>query len=114
MNSVRNNVQILGNLGQDPQVITTESGKKIARFSIAATESYTDAKGQRIQNTHWFRVVAWEGVAASAEKKLSKGSKVVVHGKLSTNNWTDKNGVKHNDVVIVASEFVPMEAVVKE
>ncbi|GAB4143400.1 MAG: single-stranded DNA-binding protein [Bacteroidia bacterium] len=106
MNSLRNNVQLIGNLGQNPEVFNTEKGHKVARFSIAAQESYTDKNGKRVINTQWFNVVAWEGMAGFAEKFLTKGRQVAIAGKLNNKSWTDKNGNKRNTIEIVATDIL--------
>lgn len=94
-----NRVMIIGNLGQDPSVMMTPQGKKVAKFSVGVSEKFTDRNGLTQQKTEWFNVVLWDGnngngVASIAEKWLKKGSPVYIEGKLQTRSWDDPNGVK--------------------
>ena len=94
MYALRNRVQLIGNLGNKPEMKQTESGKKLAQFNLATSESYRNAKGEKITETQWHRVIAWGKVAEVAEKYLDKGREVVVEGKLINRNYTDKDGKK--------------------
>jgi single-strand DNA-binding protein len=94
MNALRNKVQLIGNLGNAPEVRNTESGKKLARFSIATNENYRNAKGEKIEETQWHNLVAWGKVAEIVEKYLGKGSEIAVEGKLVNRSYTDKEGNK--------------------
>ena len=94
MYALKNKVQLIGNLGNAPEVKTTESGKKLARFSVATNESYRNAKGEKVTETTWHNLVAWGKVADLAEKFLHKGTEVVIEGKLINRNYTDKDGIK--------------------
>jgi single-strand DNA-binding protein len=94
MYALRNKVQLIGNLGNVPEVKNTENGKKLARFSVATNESYRNAKGEKVTDTQWHSLVAWGKVAEIAEKFLNKGSEVAVEGKLIHRNYTDKEGNK--------------------
>ena len=94
MSGYLNRVQLIGNLGQDPEVRATQAGKKIVTLSIATSESWKDKHtGERMQSTEWHRVVIFnEGLATIAEQYLTKGAKVLVEGKLVTNKWKDRDG----------------------
>ena len=94
MYALKNKVQLIGNLGNAPEVKTTESGKKLARFSVATNESYRNAKGEKVTETTWHNLVAWGKVAEIAEKYLTKGKEVAVEGKLINRSYTDKEGNK--------------------
>lgn len=94
MYALKNKVQLIGNLGNKPEIRTTEAGKKIARFSIATNEVYKDPNGERITETQWHNLVAWGKVADIAEKYLEKGSEVVIEGKLVNRNYSGKDGNK--------------------
>ena len=94
MYALKNKVQLIGNLGNAPEVKTTESGKKLARFSVATNESYRNASGEKVTETTWHNLVAWGKVADLAEKFLHKGTEVVIEGKLINRNYTDKDGIK--------------------
>jgi len=94
MFALKNKVQLIGNLGNKPEVRTTDAGKKIARFSIATNEIYKDSNGEKITETQWHNLVAWGKVADIAEKYLDKGSEVVIEGKLINRNYNGKDGNK--------------------
>ncbi len=94
MNALRNKVQLIGNLGNAPEVRNTESGKKLVKFSVATNEVYNNNKGEKVKETQWHNVIAWGKVAEIAEKYLHKGSEVAVEGKLITRNYNDKEGNK--------------------
>ena len=94
MNALKNKVQLIGNLGNAPEIKSIESGKKMARFSMATNENYRNAKGEKVTETTWHNLVAWGKVAELAEKFLQKGTEVVIEGKLINRNYTDKNGNK--------------------
>ena len=94
MYALKNKVQLIGNLGNKPEIRTTEAGKKLARFSIATNESYRNTKGEKITETQWHRLVAWGKVAEIIEKYLNKGSEIAIEGKLVSRNYNDKEGNK--------------------
>ncbi|MGN6493326.1 MAG: single-stranded DNA-binding protein [Agriterribacter sp.] len=94
MNALQNKVQLIGNLGSNPDVSNTESGKKKARVSIATNEVYRNAKGESIKETQWHNAIAWGKNAELIEKYLSKGSKVAIEGKLVNSSYVDKDGIK--------------------
>ena len=94
MYALKNKVQLIGNLGNAPEIKNTESGKKLARFSIATNENYRNAKGEKVTETTWHNLVAWGKVADLAEKFLHKGTEVVIEGKLINRSYTDKDGTK--------------------
>jgi single-strand DNA-binding protein len=94
MYAFRNRVQLIGNLGNKPEVKKTENGKKLAQFSLATSENFRNSKGESIKETQWHRVVAWGKVAEVAEKFLDKGKAVAIEGKLVSRNYNDKEGNK--------------------
>jgi single-strand DNA-binding protein len=106
MNALRNKVQLIGNLGNAPEVRTTESGKKLVKFSIATNESYRNAKGEKVTETQWHNIIAWGKVADIAEKYLTKGTEVAIEGKLMNNNYTDKDGNKKYSTEIQVHELL--------
>ena len=106
MMTIKNRVQLVGNLGTTPTVKTLDSGNKVARFSVATNEYYTNKKGEKINETHWHNVVVWGKLAEIAEKILDKGTEVAIDGKLSTRNYTDKAGAKRYMTEVVASELL--------
>ncbi len=110
MSNLRNKVQLIGHLGNDPEIINLESGKKIAKFSIATNESYKNEKGEKVEDTQWHNLVAWNKTAEIAEKYLKKGKEIVVEGKLSSRSYDDKEGVKRYVTEIVVQEFLMLGA----
>jgi single-strand DNA-binding protein len=106
MNTLRNKVQLIGNLGQNPEVRTFDNGKAVARFSLATTDSYRDVSGKKITETQWHNLVAWGNLAKLVEKYLIKGSEVAVEGKLTHRAYDDKDGKKCFYTEVVMSEMV--------
>ena len=106
MNALKNKVQLIGNLGNTPEVKTTENGKKLVRFSIATNETYRNSKGEKVMETQWHNVIAWGKVAEIAEKYLVKGSEVAIEGKLMNNNYTDKDGNKKYNTEVQVHELL--------
>ncbi len=106
MYALKNKVQLIGNLGNAPEVKTLDGGKKMARFSIATNESYRNAKGEKITETQWHNMIAWGKVAEIAEKYLTKGKEVVVEGKLVNRNYTDKDGNKKYITEVQVNELL--------
>lgn len=106
MYTLRNKVQLIGLLGNAPEVRTTESGKKLARFSIAINEFYRNARGEKIKETTWHNLIAREKVADIAEKYLSKGSEVAVEGKLVNRSYTDRESMKRYTTEIEIGELL--------
>jgi len=106
MNTLRNRVQLIGNLGNDPEIITLESGKKLAKMAIATNESYKNAKGEVVKETQWHNVVAWGKTAEIVEKYLTKGKEVAVEGKLTSRSYEDKEGVKRYITEINCNELL--------
>jgi single-strand DNA-binding protein len=102
-----NKVILIGNLGRDPEVRSTQDGMKIVQLSIATSESWKDKmSGERKDKTEWHRVVIFnERLAEVAEKYLKKGSKVYVEGQLQTRKWTDKDNVEKYTTEVVLSRF---------
>ncbi len=106
MNALKNKVQLIGNLGNAPEVKNTEKGKKLAKFSIATNETYYNAKGEKVTETQWHSLIAWGKVAETAEKYLNKGSEVAIEGKLMNNNYIDKDGNKRYSTEIQVHELL--------
>ena len=106
MNAVKNKVQLIGNLGQDPEVKSIGEDKKVAHLSVATNENYKNAKGEKVTETQWHNVVAWGKLADIAEKYLVKGTEVVIEGKLINRNYTDKQGVKRYATEVQANELL--------
>jgi len=94
MQSLKNRVHLIGFLGNTPEIKKTENGKSLARFSIATNERFTNAAGEKITETIWHNLIAWNQLADIAEKFLLKGSQVAVEGKLINRSYTDTEGTK--------------------
>lgn len=101
-----NKVMLIGNLGKDPEIRAIPSGVKVANFSIATTERYTDKNGQKVDKTEWHNIVMWRGLAEVAEKYLKKGKQIFVEGRLQTRSWDDQTGQKKYMTEIVADNMV--------
>ncbi len=110
MNALRNKVQLIGNLGMNPEVKILDGGKKLAKLTIATNETYKNAKGERVTETQWHNLTAWGKTADLVEKYLSKGSEVAVEGKLINRNYTDKEGVKRYSTEIQINEILMLGA----
>lgn len=110
MNALKNKVQLIGNLGNDPEIKTFDGGKTKARFSMATSESYKNDKGERITETQWHNIVAWNGTAKIVEKLLKKGSEVAIEGKLTSRSWDDEDGKKHYITEVIASEILLLKS----
>ena len=106
MSTLRNKVQLIGNLGNNPEIITLESGKKLAKFSIATNENYKNSKGEKVTDTQWHNVVAWNKTAEIIEKYLEKGSEVAIEGKLTTRSYETKEGEKRYITEVVCNELL--------
>lgn len=102
-----NKVTLVGNLGRDPEVRSTQDGVKIVSLNLATSETWKDkASGERKEKTEWHRVVIFnERLAETAEKFLRKGSKIYLEGSLSTRKWTDKDGVEKYTTEVVIGKF---------
>lgn len=118
MNALKNRVQLIGHLGQDPEVKHLTSGSTLARFSLATSESYKNKQGERVEDTQWHNVVVWGKLAEIAGEYLQKGKQIALEGKLNHRSYDDKDGNKRYVTEIVASDFLMLdkkgESVVKE
>lgn len=106
MNSLSNRVTLIGNLGQDPDTKSTESGKKVTHFTLATKDGYKNADGQKVMETTWHNIVAWNGLADVAGRFLKKGEEVAVEGRIVYRTYEDKKGVTKNVTDIVLSDLV--------
>ncbi len=110
MYALKNKVQLIGNLGNAPEVKTLESGKKMARFSVATNEIYRNAKGEKVTETQWHNLIAWGKVAEIVEKFLTKGKEVAIEGKLINRSYNDKDGNKKYVTEIQVNELLLLGA----
>jgi single-strand DNA-binding protein len=106
MSTLRNKVQLVGNLGNDPEIITLESGKKLAKFSIATNETYKNSQGEKVTDTQWHTVIAWNKTADIVEKYLEKGKEVALDGKITYRSYEDKDGEKRYVTEIIVNEIL--------
>ena len=106
MNSLRNKVQLIGNLGNDPKMVTLENGSKLAKFSIATNESYKNAEGEKVTDTQWHNIVAWGKLAEIAENYLIKGKEVMIEGKLMSRSYETKEGEKRYITEVKCNELL--------
>ena len=106
MQALKNKVQLIGNIGNQPEVKTMESGKKFARFSVATSETYRNAKGEKVTETQWHNIVCWGKLAEIVEKYLTKGKEVALEGKLVNRSYNDKEGNKKYICEVQASELL--------
>ena len=106
MNSLRNKVQLIGNVGGTPTVKTLESGAKVASFSIATDDSYKDKEGNKVEQVQWHNVEAWGKVVDIVEKYVDKGSQIGLEGKLVTETYEDKDGVKRYNTKVRLNELL--------
>lgn len=101
-----NKVILIGNLGRDPEVRTTQSGTKVANLSLATSDSWKDRNtGERREKTEWHRVVIFGNLADIAERYLKKGSKVYISGQLQTRKWQDQSGQDRYTTEVVLQGF---------
>jgi single-strand DNA-binding protein len=106
MNAMKNRVQLIGNVGNDPEIKTLESGKKLAHLTIATNEIYRNDKGDKVEQTEWHRVTAWGKTAEIIEKFVVKGKEVAIEGKLTHRSYDDKNGEKRYITEVVVNEIL--------
>jgi single-strand DNA-binding protein len=106
MNALRNKVQLIGNTGNDPEIINLESGKKLAKMTLATNESYKNDQGEKITDTQWHNVIAWGKTADLIEKYVSKGKEVAIEGRLTHRSYEDKSGEKRYMTEVVVNELL--------
>ncbi|WP_026810562.1 single-stranded DNA-binding protein [Arenibacter latericius] len=106
MSTIRNHVQLIGNLGEDPKVTILENGRKAARFSLATNEFFKNVKGEKTQNTEWHSIVAWGKTAEIIEKYAGKGQEIGVVGKLKTRTYTTNDGNQRYITEVEAREIL--------
>ena len=106
MNNLRNKVQLIGHLGADPEIKIFDSGKKMVKLSLATSESYKNAGGEKIEQTQWHNIIAWGKTADIAEKYLQKGNEIAVDGKIQYRSYEDKNGEKKYITEITVNELL--------
>lgn len=110
MSNLSNRVNLIGNLGKDPEIKNFDGQGKLARLSLATSDSYTNKEGEKVTDTQWHNVVAWNGLAGIAEKYLKKGSKIAVGGRIATRSYEAENGDKRYMTEIVANELLMLDS----
>lgn len=101
-----NKVILVGNVGMDPEVRTTESGVKMARLRLATTERYTDRQTNETKEmTEWHTIILWRGLANVVDSYVKKGSQIYIEGRLRTREWTDKDNIKRYSTEILADDM---------
>jgi single-strand DNA-binding protein len=106
MNALRNKVQLIGRLGQDPEIMNFEDGNKMAKFSLATDDSYKDKNGEKVERTQWHNVVVRGGLVNIVENYVAKGKEIAVEGKLTHRSYDDKEGIKRYITEVVCNELL--------
>jgi single-strand DNA-binding protein len=106
MNAMKNRVQLIGHVGQEPEVKTIGEGKKVANITIATNDYYINDKGEKIEQTEWHRVTAWGKIADIIEKYVTKGKEIAIEGKLTHRSYDDKDGIKRYITEVVANDIL--------
>lgn len=106
MSTLKNSVQLMGRLGQDPEVLNLDSGKKLVKFSLATNDYYTKKDGEKVTTTDWHNIVAWGKTAEIIEKYVTKGREVIVRGKLSNRSYETSEGEKRYITEVNCQEIV--------
>ncbi|QBZ97226.1 single-stranded DNA-binding protein [Flavobacterium sangjuense] len=106
MNAMKNKVQLIGHVGQEPEIKAFDGGKKVANITIATNEYYTNDKGEKVEETQWHRVSAWGKVADIIEKYVTKGKEIAIEGKLTHRSYDDKEGNKKYVTEVVANDIL--------
>lgn len=106
MNAMKNKVQLIGHVGNEPEIKNFEGGKKVANLTLATNEIYRNEKGDKVEQTEWHKVVAWGKTAELIEKYVIKGKEIAVEGKLTYRSYEDKNGEKRNITEVIVNEIL--------
>jgi len=106
MNNLKNRVNLIGNLGADPEVKELESGKKIAKVRLATSENYKNKDGEKVTDTQWHNLIMWGPKAEFVEKYLKKGQEVAIEGKLNHRSYDNAEGEKKYFTEIVVNEVL--------
>ncbi|WP_203256244.1 single-stranded DNA-binding protein [Hyunsoonleella ulvae] len=106
MNALRNKVQLIGRLGQDPEIVNFSNGNKIAKFSLATDDSYKDKSGNKVERAYWHNIVVRGGLVNVVENYISKGKEVAIEGKLTNRTYEDKDGNQRYITEVVCNELL--------
>lgn len=103
---MKNSVQLIGHVGQEPEIKNLEGGKKLANLSIATNEVYYRENGDKVEKTEWHRITAWGKTAEIIENYVTKGKEIAIGGKLSHRSYDDKDGIKRYVTEVIADEVL--------
>ena len=106
MNALRNSVQLIGNLGQDPEIVNFTDGNKMAKFSLATDDSYKDKNGNKVERAYWHNIVVRGGLVKVVENYVTKGKEIAIEGKLTNRSYDDKDGTKRYVTEIICNELL--------
>ncbi|MEM0578332.1 single-stranded DNA-binding protein [Flavobacterium polysaccharolyticum] len=106
MNAMKNRVQLIGHVGNEPEIKTFDGGKKVANLTIATNDTYRNDKGDKVEQTEWHKVTAWGKTADIIEKYVTKGKEVAIEGKLTHRSYEDKNGEKRYITEVIVNEIL--------
>jgi single-strand DNA-binding protein len=109
MSNLSNRVQLIGHLGQDPEIVNLSDEKKLVKFSLATSDRYTNKLGEKVTDTQWHRIVAFNGPANIISEYVKKGSKIGLEGKLVTRQWEDKDGEKQYTTEVVCDQVLMLD-----
>ena len=106
MNAMKNRVQLIGHVGNEPEIKTFDGGKKLANLTIATNDTYRNDKGDKVEQTEWHKVTAWGKTADIIEKYVTKGKEVAIEGKLTHRSYEDKNVEKRYITEVIVNEIL--------
>lgn len=106
MNTLRNKVQLIGRLGQDPEIVNFSDGNKMAKFTLATDDSYKDKNGNKVERAYWHNIVVKGGLVNVVENYVSKGKEIAIEGKLTNRTYETKEGEKRYITEIVCNELL--------
>ena len=106
MNALRNKVQLIGRLGQEPEIVTFNDGNKMAKFSLATDNSYKDKEGQKVERAYWHNIVVKGGLVTVVESYVKKGQEIAIDGKLTNRMWETETGEKRYVTEVVVNELL--------
>lgn len=106
MNSLRNKVQLIGNVGNDPETVELEGGSKLVKFSMATNETYKNNKGEKVTDTEWHNIVSWGRTAEFVENYVTKGKHIAIEGRLQTRSYQNKEEETRYATEVVAKEIL--------
>ena len=106
MNALRNKVQLIGRLGQEPEIVNFEDGKQLAKFSMATDESYKDNQGNKVERSQWHNVVVRVGLVKVVDNYVQKGQEIAIEGKLTSRSYDDKDGITRYITEVMCNELL--------